>query len=240
MPFAVSRLPPPSFGFVMATGIVAVAAYQQGWPHLASLAFDLALLAWVLLGLQACWRLAQHPREVLADLRNHQRAPAFFTAVAGTGVLAGGCMVLDLGVIAAAAVGAAAGRAAALRAGLHHPVLGHRHVVAAAAGRAHALALCGAARSRASRCLRLERRVPAGDVFGGEHPTRACGGTAVPAAAGRLLLLARAARLAGDGCRQGQPTAPIRQCGPTLSAAPSRQHGPMPDRQLYLDCDGVL
>ena len=63
MPFAVSRLPPPSFGFVMATGIVAVAAHQQGWPHLASLAFDLALLAWVLLGLQACWRLAQHPRE---------------------------------------------------------------------------------------------------------------------------------------------------------------------------------
>src|SRR4051812_27155035 len=103
-----SRLPPPSFGFVMATGILAVGAHQQGWPRLALAAFALASVAWVLLGVQSCLRLAQHPREVLADLQDHQRAPGFFTAVAGTGVLAGGCLVLDLGVAVGAALGALA------------------------------------------------------------------------------------------------------------------------------------
>jgi len=103
-----SRLPPPSFAFVMATGILAVAAHQQGWPRLALGAFDLAVLAWVALSLQSCWRLARRTGDVLADLRNHQRAPVFFTAVAGTGVLAGGLVVLDRSLAAAAVLGALA------------------------------------------------------------------------------------------------------------------------------------
>jgi tellurite resistance protein TehA-like permease len=103
-----SRLPPPSFAFVMATGILAVAARQQGWPRLALACFEVALLAWVLLSLLSCWRLARRPQDVVRDLRSHQRAPAFFTAVAGTGVLAGGLLALDLGVAPAAALGALA------------------------------------------------------------------------------------------------------------------------------------
>lgn len=103
-----SRLPPPSFAFVMATGILAVAARQQGWPRLALSFFDLALIAWVLLSLLSCWRLARRSQDVVQDLRSHQRAPAFFTAVAGTGVLAGGLLALDLGVAPAAALGALA------------------------------------------------------------------------------------------------------------------------------------
>ena len=105
---ALSGLPPPSFAIVMATGIVAVAARQQGWPRLALAFFEFALLAWVLLSLLSFWRLARHPGQVLDDLRNHQRAPAFFTAVAGTGVLAGGFVALDLNLAAAVLLGAAA------------------------------------------------------------------------------------------------------------------------------------
>jgi tellurite resistance protein TehA-like permease len=93
---ALSRLPPPSFAIVMATGILAVAARQQGLARPALLLFDVALFAWLLLGLLSFWRLARRPRDVLHDLGNHLRAPAFFTAVAGTGVLAGGLVVLDI------------------------------------------------------------------------------------------------------------------------------------------------
>jgi len=100
-----ARLPPPSYGFVMATGILAVAARQQGWPRLALGCFDVALLAWLMLSLQSLWRLALHPQAVLADLRSHQRSPMFFTAVAGTGVLASGMLVLGFGVGPALALG---------------------------------------------------------------------------------------------------------------------------------------
>jgi len=105
---SIDRLPPPSFAFVMATGILAVAAHQQGWPALALAAFDVALLAWVLLSLLSCWRLVRRPQDVVGDLRSHQRAPAFFTAVAGTGVLAGGLLVLGMSVALAALLGAIA------------------------------------------------------------------------------------------------------------------------------------
>jgi tellurite resistance protein TehA-like permease len=108
MPGALSRLPPPSFAIVMATGIVAIAARQQGWPRLAMALFDFALLAWVLLALLSFWRLARHHEHVLDDLRSHLRAPAFFTAVAGTGVLASGFIVLEASVPAAVLLGAIA------------------------------------------------------------------------------------------------------------------------------------
>ena len=102
---AFDRLPPPSFAFVMATGIVAVAAHQQGWDRAALAWFDIGLFGWVALSLLALHRLVRHPHAVLADLRSHVRAPVFFTAVAGTGVLAGGFLVLDLSVEAAAVLG---------------------------------------------------------------------------------------------------------------------------------------
>jgi tellurite resistance protein TehA-like permease len=102
---ALARLPPPSFAFVMATGIVAVAAHQQGWDRAALAWFDAGLFGWVALSLLALHRLVRQPGAVLADLRSHSRAPVFFTAVAGTGVLAGGCLALDLSVPAAAVLG---------------------------------------------------------------------------------------------------------------------------------------
>jgi tellurite resistance protein TehA-like permease len=98
----------PSFAFVMATGILAVAARQQGLHTLALLLFECDVVAWLLLSLLSLWRLARHHVHVAQDLASLQRAPAFFTAVAGTGVLASGMLVLDLSLAAAAALGALA------------------------------------------------------------------------------------------------------------------------------------
>jgi tellurite resistance protein TehA-like permease len=94
----------PSFAFVMATGILAVAARQQGWPTLSLLLFECAVLAWLLLCALSLWRLARHPGDVARDIASPQRAPAFFTAVAGTGVLASGFLVLDVSFALAASL----------------------------------------------------------------------------------------------------------------------------------------
>jgi tellurite resistance protein TehA-like permease len=88
--------PAPSFAIVMATGILAVAARQQGWNSLSALLFECDVVAWVALALVSLWRLARRRGEVAQDLASLQRAPVFFTAVAGTGVLAGGFLVLDV------------------------------------------------------------------------------------------------------------------------------------------------
>jgi tellurite resistance protein TehA-like permease len=56
------------------------------------------------LSLQSLWRLVARPRDVLHDLASLLRAPAFFTAVAGTSVLASGALVLGLGVALSAAL----------------------------------------------------------------------------------------------------------------------------------------
>ncbi len=105
---ALASLPPASFAFVMATGIVAVAARQQRFPGLALLFYAVAFLGWVVLGALCMLRFAWHRERVLADLRDHLRAPGFFTLVAGTSVLASGLLVLDLSVPMAAVLAAIA------------------------------------------------------------------------------------------------------------------------------------
>jgi hypothetical protein len=66
----------PSFAFVMATGILAVAARQQGWDRLALLLFECDVVAWVALSLLSLWRLARRRGDVARDLASLQRAPA--------------------------------------------------------------------------------------------------------------------------------------------------------------------
>ncbi|GAB3645641.1 tellurite resistance/C4-dicarboxylate transporter family protein [Ramlibacter alkalitolerans] len=80
----------------MATGILAVAARQQGWSRLSLLLFECDVLAWLLLAGLSLWRLARWPRAVAQDMASPLRAPVFFTAVAGTGVLAGGFLLLEV------------------------------------------------------------------------------------------------------------------------------------------------
>lgn len=104
----VGGLSPANFAIVMATGILGVAAHQQGYAGLDRALLAVAAAAWLLiLGLHAR-RLARHRAEMLADLRSHQRAPGFLTCVAGTSVLASLWLVLGLGADVSQLLGALA------------------------------------------------------------------------------------------------------------------------------------
>jgi tellurite resistance protein TehA-like permease len=80
-------LSPAYFGMAMATGIVSLAAWQQGLPALAwaIFAFNVALYA-ILWALNIA-RAVRYPRRCGADLIDHNRGPGFFTFVAATSVL---------------------------------------------------------------------------------------------------------------------------------------------------------
>lgn len=108
LPSRLATLPPSSFAFVMATGIVAIAARQQGLVRASLALFSLNAAAWALLGLLSLLRLQRYPRHMQADLQDHLRSPGFFTAVAGTGVLASGSLALGISFTAAAALAAVA------------------------------------------------------------------------------------------------------------------------------------
>lgn len=93
----VAELPPASFAFVMATGIVAIAAHLQAQDALAAAFGVVSAFGWVVLLALTGLRAALHGERVLGDLSDHARAPGFFTAVAGTAVLGSECAVFELG-----------------------------------------------------------------------------------------------------------------------------------------------
>lgn len=96
-PPTLADLSPGNFAIVMASGIVGIAAHQQG--HRATALFMLAfcVLAWLAVAALTAARLLRHRARLFADLRSHQRAPGFLTAVAGTGVLGSQFVLLDAG-----------------------------------------------------------------------------------------------------------------------------------------------
>lgn len=80
-------LPPVYFALVMATGIVSVACHLAGLATLADSLLVANVLAYLVLWALYLVRLWRFPRAVLADLRDHARAPGYFTIIAGTCVL---------------------------------------------------------------------------------------------------------------------------------------------------------
>ena len=88
---------PANFAIVMATGIVGIAAAQQGYRRLALVMAALNAIAWPALVALSAARVLLHRGAVVADLHSHQRAPGFLTTVAGTGVLATQLIVLQVG-----------------------------------------------------------------------------------------------------------------------------------------------
>jgi tellurite resistance protein TehA-like permease len=72
---------------VMATGIVSVALWLEGFAAASLTLFWLNLVFYVALWTLYLARLYVAPARFLADLRDHNRAVGFFTAVAGTCVL---------------------------------------------------------------------------------------------------------------------------------------------------------
>jgi tellurite resistance protein TehA-like permease len=92
-----AELSPASFAIVMATGVVSIAAWQQGFPGTASTLFRINVAAWLALWLLFVLRMARHPRRFFGDMIDHLHGPGFFTMVAGTAVLASQFILFEAG-----------------------------------------------------------------------------------------------------------------------------------------------
>ena len=84
---ALAGLSPASFGMVMATGIVAIAAQLSGLPRLARGLFVLSVAMYAVLWVLTLLRAARHRQRFVGDLFDHLRGPGFFTTVAATSLL---------------------------------------------------------------------------------------------------------------------------------------------------------
>jgi tellurite resistance protein TehA-like permease len=82
----IRTLHPAYFALVMATGIVCIAAHLLHVPFVPRLLFVVNILAFATLWLLTLIRIVRFPKDVLADLSDHQRGVGFFTAVAATSV----------------------------------------------------------------------------------------------------------------------------------------------------------
>ena len=85
---AAETLFPGYFALVMATAAVSIACQLLGYPMIAGALLWLNMTFYVVLWALTIARLANFPHRLVADLFDHQRAPGFFTLVAGTCVLA--------------------------------------------------------------------------------------------------------------------------------------------------------
>ncbi|MBS0325488.1 MAG: tellurite resistance/C4-dicarboxylate transporter family protein [Proteobacteria bacterium] len=90
----VRTLSPAYFGLVMATGIVSIAAHRAGFETIAVALLWLNVAQYALLWILTVWRIVRYRRELVEDLTDHRSGPAFFTVVAGTGVLANQLVIL--------------------------------------------------------------------------------------------------------------------------------------------------
>jgi len=92
-----AALSPASFAIVMATGILGLDAGQQGHGTLALVMLAFNAVAWPVLAALTIARALRCREALFDDLHSHRRAPGFFTAVAGTAVLASQLIAQDLG-----------------------------------------------------------------------------------------------------------------------------------------------
>jgi tellurite resistance protein TehA-like permease len=78
---------PAYFAMAMATGVVAIACHLFGLRELAVVLSGINLVVYPVLWILFIARVVMFPDRVAADLRDHARAPGYFTVVAATGVL---------------------------------------------------------------------------------------------------------------------------------------------------------
>jgi tellurite resistance protein TehA-like permease len=81
------RLHPAYFGIVMATGILALGAYEHAVPVIPEVLFWLNVVFFVVLSAALITRAIVCRTEFMADVLSHSRSVGFFTVVAGAGVL---------------------------------------------------------------------------------------------------------------------------------------------------------
>lgn len=90
----IADMSPAYFSLVMATGIVSLAAFLMNQRPLALILLYLNVVQYVALCVLYAVRAARHPRRFFGDMIAHSTGPGYFTAVAGTGVLASQFMVM--------------------------------------------------------------------------------------------------------------------------------------------------
>jgi tellurite resistance protein TehA-like permease len=91
---AVRTLHPAYFALVMATGIVSIAVKLMGMDVIAQALLIINVIAFVSLWLLTIVRIVRFPRDVFADLIDHQRGVGFFTMVAAASVLGSQIVIL--------------------------------------------------------------------------------------------------------------------------------------------------
>jgi tellurite resistance protein TehA-like permease len=79
-------LPGGSFAFVMATGIVSLAAMSVGYEQVAAALFAINLVAFPLLCVLMLVRSFRQPAAILSELSNHRTGAAFLTVVAAMSI----------------------------------------------------------------------------------------------------------------------------------------------------------
>ena len=99
---AAETLFPGYFALVMATAAVSIANFLLGHSAIARLLVGLNWIFYLSLWALTLVRIVRFPGRILEDLFDHQRAPGFFTLVAGTCVLATQTALVDQGVTIAA------------------------------------------------------------------------------------------------------------------------------------------
>ena len=83
----IRTLHPAYFALVMATGIVSIAAHLLHIPFVPVALLAVNLAAFAVLWVATFIRIARYPKDIGADLIDHQRGVGFFTVVAATSVL---------------------------------------------------------------------------------------------------------------------------------------------------------
>lgn len=84
---AAEELFPGYFALVMATGVVSMACQLLAIPFFPEALLVVNWAAYAILCVLTVLRIVRFPARIAEDLSNHQRAPGFFTIVAGTCVL---------------------------------------------------------------------------------------------------------------------------------------------------------
>lgn len=91
----IRSFPPAYFALVMATGIISIASFLEGFEILAKVLFYLNIVFLSVLVLLLVCRLVFYRVQVLLDLKSYQRGPGFFTIVAALCIV-GNQMVIFL------------------------------------------------------------------------------------------------------------------------------------------------
>ena len=84
---SIKTLNPGYFALVMATGIVSVGLFNNGWTLASNILLWICVIAYAVLVVLYLIRLTKYRKETVADFLNPVAAFAFFTIVAGTDVL---------------------------------------------------------------------------------------------------------------------------------------------------------